>query len=250
MASQNFARNKAKKSKNSHSSLSTSTRPVSLGWFSPPTSDDSSDETSEIVSPTKDQTKSKIKSCYGKTEVCENIYSKTYKKRQSYERKRDKVAISDASSSKVKPFHQQTQQFGSHIITGVKSRREKAKTSFQPLVIAKQLLEKAKGEKRFQLQKKEVKDTTGSPVSRFGRTVKKKVLDYDDFTGGHRKRKCKDVELPPLKAFKGEEGEWQLIRSGWLNIVYPLQFLVLTFYLLEFTYKYSQVFNLSNLIYR
>ena len=220
MVPQNSARisNAKNKSKNSYSSLSTSTRPVSLGWFSPPTSDGSSDEAGEIVTPNKKQTTSKAKS-YGKTEVCDNIYSKTYKKRQSYERKRDKVEITDSQSSKTKAFQQHTQPFGSHSITGVRSKRGRQK-SYQPLVIAKQLLEKAKGEKRFQLQKKEVKDTSGSPVSRFGRTVKKKLLDYDDFTGGHGKRKLKDVDIQPtLKAFKGEEGEWQLIRSGWLNLL-------------------------------
>jgi hypothetical protein len=206
-----------------------------LGWFSPPTSDDSSDETGEIFSSTADHTSSKAKaskSYYGKTQICENIYSKTYKKRQSYERKRDQIEITDTSTSKVKSLHPRSQQTIGRAISAIKSKRGRPKKPLQPLVIAKQLLEKAKGEKRLQLQKKEVKESGSGPVSRFGRTVKKKVLDYDDFTGGHQKRKRDDAEMPPLKAFKGKEGEWQLIRSGWLlGLIYPPQCISLIFVL-------------------
>ncbi len=182
-----------------------------MKWLSPPTSDDSSDEAGETFRPTQS---TKAKSYYGKTQICDNIYSKTYKKRQSYERKRDQIEITDISTSKVKSLHPHTKQIKGHSISDVKSQRGRPRKSFQPLAIAKQLLEKAKGEKRLQLQKKEVKDTGSSPVSRCGRTIKKKVLDYDDFTGGHQKRKREDAGMSLMKAFKGGEGERQLIRSG------------------------------------
>ena len=190
---------------------------MSLRWFSPPTSDDSEDETNVLSDPGRDQTSSNRLCQYGETQICENIYSKTYKKRQSYERKRNRTGITDASAFKTKSLHsvpQMSKKTISHSISAVKQKRGKPSKVIESLAIAKQLLEKAKGEKRFQLQKKEVNECKSSPVSRFGRTVKKKVLDYDDFTGGHRKRKLEETDMVPLKALKGEDGE-RLIQSGW-----------------------------------
>ena len=187
-----------------------------MKWFSPPTSDESSDETDEILSPKQNRNSFKPRSCYGQTQICENIYSKTYKKRQSYERKRDQVGIANNSTVKVKSLHLGTKKTIGRSISDVKSTKGRPKKTCESLAIAKQLLEKAKGEKRFQLQKKEIQESGRSPVSRFGRTVKKKVLDYDDFTGGHKKRKQEsDGKLPPVKAFKDEDGARQLIQSGW-----------------------------------
>ncbi|XP_028401347.1 histone-lysine N-methyltransferase 2A-like [Dendronephthya gigantea] len=205
---QNNGRNDANKSGNSCSS-STSTRPVSFKWFSPPTSDESSDEATESSISKKAQTFSKTKPGRKKTQIYDNIYSKTYKKRQSYERKHDQIGATDISTSKVKPMHSVPKHIIGHSAVNAKSGRPRK--PFKPLAIAKQLLEKARDEKRHQLQKKEIKEHTSSPVSRFGRTVKKKVLDYDDFTGGHGKRKLENAKMPPLKAFKGDEGERQLI---------------------------------------
>ena len=185
-----------------------------MQWFSPPTSDDSSDETDGVFSPKQNRTLFKSRSCYGETQICENIYSKTYKKRQSYERKRGQVGTRNDSTVKVKSLHLGTKKPIGRSISDVKSKRGRPKTTCESLAIAKQLLEKAKGEKRFQLQKKEVQESGSSPVSRFGRTVKKKVLDYDDFTGGHRKRKQESDGMLPVKAFKDEDGARQLIQSG------------------------------------
>lgn len=182
-----------------------------MKWFSPPTSDDSADEADKTLRAKKENA-SKAKSSDGKAKICENIYSKTYKKRQrSYERKSDKIGFTDSSASQVKSsLYLLTQPKTIPSIAGVKSQRGRPRKPFKPLAIAKQLIEKARGEKRFQLQKVSLSDT--SPVSRFGRTVKKKVLDYDDLTG--RKRNLEGAEMPPFKSFKGSEGERKFIRAG------------------------------------
>lgn len=195
-----------------------------MKWFSPPTSDESSDEATENF--TKAQISLKAKPGRKKTQIYDNIYSKTYKKRQSYERKRDQIGAAGISTSKGKPLHSVPRHTIGHSISAINSKRGKPRKPFKPLAIARQLLEKAKDEKRHQLQKKEIKELTSSPVSRFGRTVKKKVLDYDDFTSCHGKRKLENAKMPPLKALKGEEGERQLIRPGWLalGVVYTLHF--------------------------
>ena len=162
---------------------------------------------------------------YGKVQISDNIYAKTHKKRQSYERRRDKVFHNSDSLSSTTAFKSQaTRQqeirkrtFGANT---THSRKQITLKSTKPLSIAKQLVEKAK-EKRLQLQRKENKDCSNNGlVSRFGRTVKKKVLDYDDFTSSSNKRPLPDGDKPPNKMIKCGEGERKSTAAGIYSILY------------------------------
>lgn len=164
-----------------------------LKWFSPPTSDDSSNDDEEISQPG---------AVVKKTLYRKNIYSKTLKKRQ-YNRRRDDKYKGEFSNLSIKPLR----CFPSHQQTDLQKKS---------VAIAKQIVEKAKGDKRLQLAKNVAPvENNHSPVSRFGRLVKKKLLDYDDFTGGHNKRKqFVNSDISVSKIFKGEDGERHQVQPG------------------------------------
>ena len=159
-----------------------------------------------------------VKSCYGKVQICDNIYTKTYKKRQSYGRRHTTFRNSDSLPStivfKSKRSHQKEVDGRKSVVSTQQARKTVCLKSTKPLSIAKQLVEKAKGEKRWQLQRKGNNDTNSRSVSRFGRTVKKKVLDYDDFTSPCRKRSLQDGKALVGRVFKNEEGTRKSITTG------------------------------------